>query len=428
MRLPPYLEAEPRFPPFHRVRVDPPPEPPIDPIRSVEDAVRGALERMSHRPGDRVAVGVGSRGIDRIGPMVRGFCRVVADAGLRPFLLPAMGSHGGATAHGQTAVLEALGMGETATGFPVRSDMAAERIGTAMGDVPVYFAREALAAQHAVCINRVKPHTKFKAPVESGIAKMLCVGMGKHDGALSFHRWAIRYGFHPLLVEMGRIVLNRTNFRFAVAVVEDERDRVCHVEAVDSHAVPQREPFLLEMAKARFPRLPVDELDVLVVDRIGKEISGAGMDPNVTGRAFDLGESDFSGVLKARRVAVLDLTPETGGNGIGLGCADIITERAFRTLDYDKTLMNALTSLSLRKAFIPVRMPDDRKATQACFSTLGPVAPEAVRAAVIRDTRHVFDFLASPALAMELDGAEGVTVGEAAPLAFDASGRLSLPF
>ncbi|MFZ7125389.1 MAG: hypothetical protein ACOWWM_04445 [Desulfobacterales bacterium] len=426
MKLPPFLEQEPVFPLFHRVRVKPPPAAGLDVPRAVEQQVLAALDRMRWKPGQRVAVAVGSRGIAGIRTIVASTCRVLKAVGLRPFIIPAMGSHGGATADGQAAVLSALGVTGDACGAEVCSSLDVRRIGIVRDEVPVYFARDALEADHSICINRVKPHTKFKAPVESGLLKMLCVGMGKHAGAIAYHRWAVRIGFHPLLLEMGGLLLAKTNFRFGLAIVEDALDRTLHIEAVDAPHVREREPVLLEMSKSNFPRLPVKELDVLVIEQIGKEISGAGMDPNVTGRAFDLGESDFSEVLNARRVAILGLSEASGGNGLGMGNADIITERLFRSLDYGRTLMNGLTSLSLRKAFIPVRMPDDRKAIQASIATLGPVDPEHVRMVVIRDTLHVVDFLASSTLAGELRNRGDCLIGAPQPLLFDSEGRLRI--
>jgi len=295
--------------------------------------------------------------------------------------------------------------------------------------VPVFYARDILAADHAVCLNRIKPHTKFKGPLESGLAKMLCVGMGKHDGALAYHRWALQYGFFPLLREMAQAVLTHGNLRFGVAVVENARDETCRIEAVPAAGILEREPALLATAKEQFPRLPFKRLDVLAIQMIGKEISGAGMDPNVTGRAFDLMESDFSNRMQATRVAVLNLSVRSGGNAIGLGNADIITEKVFQAMDYEATLMNALTSLSLHKAFIPVRLPSDRKALQACFTTLGPKPAEAIEAVVIRDTRHVNEFLASAALIDELQRhpAAAIVAGPAA-LNFDATDDLITPW
>ncbi|MEE4608540.1 MAG: hypothetical protein V2L15_06600 [Desulfobacteraceae bacterium] len=427
MRYPDFIGAQGVFPEFVKVHR----ETPDDHLRDVATAVRQALNtvlpRSGIRAGHSVAVAVGSRGIDRLAEMVAALCAGLKDWGARPLIVPAMGSHGGATAAGQQKVLERLGVTEASCGAPVVSDMAVVALGTVLGEVPLSFGRDFSEADHSICLNRVKPHTKFKAPTESGLLKMLCVGMGKHAGALAYHHWALRHGWYELLGAMGQAMATRSNFRFGLAVVENESDRVCHLEAVLVDQLVEREQALLEMAKRRFPRLPFSRLDALIVGRIGKEISGAGMDPNVTGRAFDLKESDFSTILDATRIAVLDLTEKTAGNAIGLGNADIITESVFEKLDYEATLMNALTSRSLHKAFIPVRLPSDAKAIQACLATIGPVDPLLARVAIIRDTRHVQDFWVSEVLTDELEDLAGVHIGAPACLIFDAGGRLVDP-
>jgi hypothetical protein len=237
----------------------------------------------------------------------------------------------------------------------------------------------------------------------------------------------MKYGFFALCKAMGQAIAETANFRFGLAVVENAFDRTLNVAGIPAQRILEAEERLNALAKDHLPRLPFKELDVLVVGQIGKEISGAGMDPNVTGRAFDLMESDFSEILNVKRIAVLNLSPRTGGNAIGLGNADIITEKVFQALDYETTLMNALTSLSLRKAFIPVRMPNDRKAIQACFVTIGPVPADAVRAAVIRDTLHLSEFLVSGALREEIARLSSAEIVTAAPLRFDADGNLCWP-
>jgi hypothetical protein len=428
MRYPFFIEADFDFPPFWHIRMNAA-APRIDDVAAVTArTVDRALSGSPIRSGDSVALAVGSRGIANLPQMVRTFCRRLQAAGAQPFIVPAMGSHGGATAEGQTALLARLGVSEATCGVPVRAALEAVPIATAFDEVPVFLGREILAADHAVCLNRVKPHTKFKGDLESGLAKMLCVGMGKHAGALAYHRWALHYGFFPLLQEMARAVLAAGPFRFGLAVVENVRDETSLIEAIAADELLEREPVLLAKAKAQFPRLPFAELDVLAVETIGKEISGAGMDPNVTGRAFDLMESDFSAALKATRVAVLNLSSRTGGNAIGLGNADIITEKVFQAMDYEATLMNALTSLSLHKAFIPVRLPNDRKALQACFTTLGPTPVEVIRAAIVRDTRHVQEFLATAPLGRELADRSDVEILSRDRLAFDADGNLLPPW
>jgi hypothetical protein len=427
MRYPAFIEADFDFPEFYLVRMNFSRQA----IDDVEAAVAREMDRLlpqsGIRAGDRVAVGVGSRGIDRLEVIVRAACARLRQAGARPVILPAMGSHGGATAEGQAAVLRRLNVTEASCGAPVLSTLEVDPVGTVFGEVPVYFSRDALAMEHSIVINRVKPHTKFIGPAESGILKMLCVGMGKHRGAIAYHTWAMKHGFFELSKAMGQAIAAAANFRFGLAVVENAFDRVLAVAGIPAAHILKEESRLNTLAKAHIPRLPFRDLDVLVVDRIGKEISGAGMDPNVTGRAFDLMESDFSEVLKVKRLAVLNLSERTGGNAIGLGNADFITEKVFRALDYEATLMNALTSLSLRKAFIPIRMPNDRKAIQACFATIGPVPAAEVRAVVIRDTMHLSEFWISRALQEEVGGMAAAEIVGAAPLRFDADGNLCLP-
>jgi hypothetical protein len=427
MRYPAYIEADYDFPEFYKIQVNYP-RPRIDDVpAAVGAAMADALPTSGIAAGQTVAVAVGSRGIANLSLMVKTVCRHLEAMGAKPFILPAMGSHGGGTAEGQQTLLAGLGVSRETCGCPVRSSMDADQIGTVFDSVPVFFATDALAADHSICLNRIKPHTKFKAAVESGLLKMLCIGMGKHQGALSYHRWALKHGFSNLLKTLGKATAEQSNFRFGLGIVENAYDETMCIAAVPADDILTHEKPLMDLARNQFPTLPVGDLDTLVVQQIGKEISGAGMDPNVTGRAFDLKEDDFSGILKVGRLAVLNLSRHTSGNGIGLGLADIITEKVFRDLDYEATLINALTSVSLRKAFIPVRLPDDRKAIQACFTTLGPLDRRQIRAAIIRDTMHVTDFWASRAVAEEIRGNERATFGEKAPLRFDPDGNLMLP-
>jgi hypothetical protein len=427
MRYPPFIEADFDFPAFVPVRMRYP-RPRINDLEAeVAAATAELMASCDFEKGARVALGVGSRGIANLFPMVRTVVATLKRMGARVVIVPAMGSHGGATAEGQTQVLERLGISAESCGAPVCASMDTTTVGHVCGGVPVPYAREAQQADHAIAINRIKPHTKFKGTLESGLAKMLCVGLGKHDGALAYHRYALQHGFEHLLRAMADELLARTNFRGGIAVVENAYDETCRIAAVAARDLFARESLLLEESKGHLPRLPFKTLDLLVIRRIGKDISGAGMDPNVTGRAFDLMESDFSGQLRATRVAILDLSESTGGNAIGLGNADFITERVFAGLDYEATLMNALTSLSLHKAFIPVRLPTDRKAIQAGFTTLGPIDTRDVRAVIIEDTLHPAEFLASAALVTELNALSAAELGRPTHLVFDDDDRLVLP-
>jgi hypothetical protein len=400
-------------------------------VDDVDVAVCRELDRVLPAsgigPGHRVAVAVGSRNITDLPRMVRVLCRKLKDLGAIPVIVPAMGSHGGATPPGQTAVLASLGVTETACGAAVCSSMAVSPMGNILDGVPVYYSRDCLAADHAVLINRIKPHTKFKGPVESGLYKMLCIGMGKHQGALSLHRAALRHGFNAVIKEAGDLLLQAANLRFALAVVENTNDRPALIQAVAADRLFEDETLLLEKAKALFPRLPFRHLDALIIEQIGKDISGSGMDPNVTGRAFDLMEDDFSKNLAVTRIGLLDLSENGDGNAIGLGNADFITEKLYRRMDYDKTLTNALTSLSIRKAFIPIRLRDDRCVIQAALQTAGVDDPMALKAVIIKNTRDLSAFWVSRALVDEVSVLPDVRVEGPFTLAFSPSGDLTLP-
>jgi hypothetical protein len=426
MRYPSYIESDYPFPDFFHARICYP----EDHVQDVEAALRRTLADVlpgsGIQAGDRVALGVGSRGITGLASMVRIVCDVLKEAGARPIIIPAMGSHGSAMAEGQEKVLRTLNISPETCGADILSTMAVVRAALVFGEVPVFFSKDALAAEHSICINRIKPHTKFKADVESGLLKMLCVGMGKHEGALSYHRWALKYGFAELVKEMGRAVIENTNFRFGIGIVENAWDQPLTVEAVPGNRIPDREPALLELARKHFPRIPLTQADALIIGQIGKDISGAGMDPNVTGRAFDLKETGFSEIFKAGRVGILNLSEKTRGNAIGLGNADFITEKVFNRMDYEATLMNALTSMSLHKAFIPIRLPNDQKVIQACFTTIGPIPPENVQAVIIRDTRHAAEFWATRAVTPLLETIK-VEFLEKTILSFDKAGNLKTP-
>ncbi len=424
MRYPGYIEDDFVFPDFYRIKINHLPQRLKDPVSVLNGALDGILPETGIRRGDHVAIGVGSRGITNISLFVTALCRCIKEMGAKPFIIPAMGSHGGGTAAGQVKVLEKLGITKNICGTPIVASMAADRVGEVMDGVPVYFSRDALQMEHSICINRIKPHTKFKGTVESGLYKMLCVGMGKHKGALAYHNMALKHGFFPLLKAMGDKIIEKTNFRFGIAIVEDFFDNTMDITAVMPGDIFSIEPQLLDLAREHFPRLPFKELDVLVIEQIGKEISGSGMDPNITGRNFDLMEDDFSASLKAGRIAILNLSEKTAGNGIGLGNADIITEKVFNGLDYESTVMNAMTSMSLRKAFIPIRLPSDEKAIQAAFTTLGPLKPDDVRAVIIKDTLHTREFLASHALLPVLTAMNNADILEKTTLIFDNNRNL----
>ena len=426
MRYPQYIEENFLFPEFYKIKIN-------HPHHSLKNLAQSLIETLDNillenhiKCGDSVAIGVGSRGIANLPLLVKTLCEYLSNIGAKPFIIPSMGSHGGATSEGQKNVIEKLGVTEKFCKAPILSTMNVDKIGEVFKKVPVYFSRDALAMTHSICINRIKPHTKFKGEVESGIAKMLCVGMGKHKGALTFHNMALKHGFSALLKEMANTIIEKSNFRFGLSIIEDSYDDTMEIHAIPSLNLLLKEAELLKKAKEVFPNLPVKKLDVLIINNIGKEISGSGMDPNITGRAFDLMEDDFSDNLDVTRIAILNLSKITAGNGIGLGNADFITEKVYKDLDYQSTIINALTSMSLRKAFIPLRLPTDQKAIQAAFSTIGPVDIKNVRAIIIKDTKHTASFWASEALLPEIKSCCDTAIIEKCILPFDKTGNLQL--
>lgn len=425
MECPLFIHENRVIPEFYRVVMNYP----HSSITDVELAVNNSIDQMKFEqcgimPGQSVAIGVGSRNIAHLPMMVKTLCDRVKAAGAVPVIVPAMGSHGGAEATGQIKVLESLGITEKSSGTVIRSSMEVVQIDTALDGVPVFFSRDALAMDHCVVINRIKPHTKFKGDVESGIYKMLCIGMGKHQGAVALHQAALRHGFHNVIKAAGNSIIRHTNIRFALGIVENQHEEPFEIKAMLAKDLFFEEARLLKAAKAHFPQLPFKHLDALIIKNIGKDISGSGMDPNVTGRAYDLMEDDFSVNLSVTRIALLDLSEKSGGNAIGLGNADIITEKLFKKMDYEKTLINAFTSTSLRKAFIPVRLDSEQSAVKAAFFTAGIKNTDQIRAVIIRDTRYIAEFWASSSLLNELTEIPEASIEEKCSLSFSDRGDI----
>ncbi|MEM4781249.1 MAG: DUF362 domain-containing protein [Halalkalicoccus sp.] len=386
------------FPRFATVEYDPP-TPEID---DVKRATRDALSDLplSDLPaGATVAVGVGSRGIHALLPVVRTVVGELAERGLDPVTVPAMGSHGGATAAGQREVLAGLGITAESVGCRIDARMDADRVGTA-GDEPVYVARSAREADAVLVINRVKPHTNFTGGIESGLCKMLAVGLGKHRGARAVHRDALSRGYVPAITDALDAVREEVSLLGGVAIVENAADRTALIEGVPARALPERETELLERAREYMPTLPFSELDVLVVDEIGKDVSGTGMDTNVVGR-YEVLNAENPDVPSIDRIVVRGLTEATHGNGQGIGLADLTTTSVLDALDLDQVYTNALTSGSLSRARLPVALPTDELALTAAVSSIGSYEPGTVRIAWIRDTGQLAEFRVSEALATE---------------------------
>ena len=400
------------------------PAPALDIVAAVE---RGWTFPI--RPGSAVAIAVGSRGIARIDEVVRAVIGRLQAAGASPFIVPAMGSHAGATAAGQADFLAGYGISEAALGVPVRPSMEVKLIGHTDDGVPVHIAAEALGADGIVVINRVKPHTDLRGPIESGVLKMIAVGLGKQIGAGAFHAGVARFGFSRVVLQMARISLAKAPVLAGVALVENQRHQLARLEVMPADRIVETEPALLEHAKELMPRIPFDDIDLLIVDNMGKNISGAGMDPNVIGRSSTGYVSSLvqEGPRRpfVRRLFVRDLTPESHGNAVGLGLADFTTTRLVKAVDSVSTYMNALTSLSVLSAKIPIHFDTDREVLAHALGTLALEDVRAARVVRIRDTLSLGRLEISETLARESDGRAGTKVGgPPAPMHFDAAGNL----
>ncbi|HHP7236388.1 MAG TPA: lactate racemase domain-containing protein [Desulfobacterales bacterium] len=398
-----------------------------NPLEDITGSVTKSLARLplsEHlQPNQRVAVAVGSRGIDRLAEVVSACIAHLKDLGLQPFVVPAMGSHGGATAEGQQAVLSKLGITPQRIGAPVEPVMDVECLDRLSNGTRLYFSTKALEADHIVLINRVKLHTKFRAPVESGLCKMLTIGLGKAEGAAEFHRRAVGHGFGIIESAAARLI-ERCPVRFGLALLEDGCGNLTQIKAVLPEAFIEMEKTLLKQASAMMARIPFDNLDVLVIDRIGKDISGIGMDSNVTGRHRDL-VGNFDAAPHPRRIFVRDLSPASDGNANGIGLADATTRRLVDALDREKTYRNAITAISLEKAAIPAYFDTDREALEVCARSAGLESLQQARLVRILDTKHLEVLQVSESLQLDIDSEpnlQQLTPWE--PLGFDAHDNL----
>jgi hypothetical protein len=397
-------------------------------------AQQGLREKVT--PGMRIALGVGSRGITNLKEIVKAALGVLIEAGARPFIVPAMGSHGGATAEGQIQVLAEYGVTAESMGVPIEASMAVKKIGTAFdprqagaGGVDVVFSVPAFEADGVVVLNRVKPHTDFRGTLGSGIQKMLVIGFGKQVGANNAHRAAAHRGYEVVLREIARVILEAAPIFCGIALVEDQHHQTAEIEVMRPENIVRDEGRLFKKAESLLARLPFDDIDLLIIDRIGKDISGSGMDTNVIGRDIDgykaTLHSSSSVTPRVSRIFVSDLTPASNGNGVGIGMADFTTSRFVKALNLQYMYMNALTSLGMLPAKIPIYFDTDRDAIQAALASLAAPNPEKVRVVRIADTLNLERFQVSEACIGATNGHAGVTTtGVARAMEFDAAANL----
>ncbi len=394
---------------------------------SIDDAaaaVRAALEPVMDRvePGMRVCITGGSRGIDRIAEVTKAVVQRIAERGASPFIVPAMGSHGGATAAGQLAVLAGYGITPETMGCEILASMDTVELGEVEPGVPVFLDRNAAAADLIIPLNRIKPHTGFTAPTESGLQKMIAIGLGKQKGADVFHRQGYaRFG--ELIPAVARHTIAHAPIRFGLALVEDGSAHLAHIEAVPAEQILQREVELLARARALMARLPVTSCDVLVVDEIGKDVSGVGMDPNVVGRGHD---GARPGGPAIGRIVVRGLTDATEGNACGIGVADVALRRAVDAMDARKTYMNEITAKTPEGGRIPITLDSDREALAVAIAASVRVEAPTARILRVRSTKDLGVVLVSEAALSEVLATGRCEIVEPLhEIAFDADGMFA---
>ncbi|MEI8188327.1 MAG: lactate racemase domain-containing protein [candidate division NC10 bacterium] len=389
---------------------------------AVRDTMRSLHLQEKVKPGQTVAITSGSRGVANIDRITRAVVDELKALGLQPFVCPTMGSHGEATAEGQLKILAHYGITEATMGCPMKSSMEVVEIGKVKGTT-VFCDKNAWGADHIVVVGRIKAHTDFDGEIESGLYKMMAIGLGKQHGAENYHRAGHHYSYGEIFPLVGQAVLDSGHVLCGLGIVENGHDQTAKVQAVLPKDFAAVEKALLKEAKVWMARLPFDKLDVLIVDELGKNISGAGMDPNVTGRAS---VQKPGGKPHIRMLYVRDITPEADGNAIGVGFADMTTKRLVKKINYAAMYMNAITSGVPDAAKVPMEFDTDREAIETALGMIGLTPPEQARVVRIKNTLALTEIDCSEALQAEVKTHRRLSpVTEPQPIGFDADGNLT---
>ena len=373
-------------------------------LENVEKRVNGLLDQLKIqkkvRKGERIALTAGSRGIKDNPRVLKAIIERLKDLGASPFVVPCMGSHGGATAEGQVEVLESLGITEQIVGAPIFSSIEVKKIGKTRIGMPVLIDQNLCKMDKIIVVNRIKPHTDFKGEFESGLIKMMVIGMGKPEGAMMAHRFTIRHGFPSVLTEAGSMVLKTLPIFFGIGIIENPYDETALIELLKPEEMMEKEKALLRKAKKLMPCLPFEQIDILIVDELGKNVSGSGMDTNVIGRISFIG-SPKPQKPKITRIFVRDLTEVTHGNACGIGMADYTTKRLVEKIDYPSTYVNCITAMTPEDGRIPVFFERDREALSTAHDNSGVFDPKDLRILWIKNTLELESLYASQPLLKE---------------------------
>jgi len=395
-------------------------------IEDIPAEVRKQLEAINiedmAKPGMRIAVTAGSRGIANIALIIKTVCDILKEHGAEPFIVPAMGSHGGATAEGQVKVLAKLGITESTMEVPIISSMEVVEVGRTENGAPVYMDKNAFNADGIAVVNRVKPHTDFLGEIQSGLMKMMAVGLGKHAGCSTMHA----YGLAKTIPAAARVDLQKAPILFGLGIVENSKDETYKIKAVLPAELEEQDKMMLRESMSMVPQLPVDDIDLLVVGKMGKMISGTGMDTKVIGRIRVEGEKE-SERPRIRRLVVLDLDDNSYGNALGVGLADITTRRLFDKIDFKATYANVIPTTYLERGKIPIIMDNDEEAVKTALSTIGRLDSAEARVIIIKNTLHLEEMFVSTKVLDEIKERPDIEViGEIRPMSFDSLGCLNL--
>lgn len=375
--------------------------------------------------GESVAITCGSRGVANIAIIIKAAVEHFKRLGAKPFIVPAMGSHGGGTAEGQRELIEGYGVTETAMGCPIRASMETVIVCQAAEGFPVHFDKHAFGADHVLVVGRVKPHTGFVGDIESGLMKMMLIGLGKFEGAKIYHRAIMNYSFGQIIRSVAREVLSKCRIVAGIGVVENAYDQTALIRAVAPHEFEEREKELLVLAKAWIPRLPFKTADILLIDEMGKNISGTGMDTNVIGRKYNDHAAVEGEWPKVKRLIVRGLTEATHGNATGIGMAEFCRSRLVREMDTKITRINCLTGGHPVAAMIPLDYETDREILDVAFPTIGLTEPPDAKLMWIHNTLEVSEVECSAAYYNEAKERPDLTIlKEPRPMPFDAQGNL----
>ena len=399
-----------------------------NPIQDVRGKIRSELAAIELRriilPGQNVAITAGSRGINNIAEILSSLVDELRKLHAKPFIVAAMGSHGGATADGQREVLTHYGITEKFLGVPVQTSMEVVEVGMSPEGIPVLIDKNAAQADHIVVVNRIKPHTDFEGNIESGLMKMITIGLGKQKAADYYHNCFMDLGHYPLIVSIARTVLKNCRIAFGLGIVENQRDETQIIKAMPADQIEQKERELLVQAKELLPRLPFDSMDILIVDEMGKNYSGTGMDQNVIGRTV-VPYHKVPSIPRINRIFVRNLSDESDGNAIGIGNADYTTKQLVDKIDRTSTYMNAITSSCPEMIRIPPYFDSDREVMEVVMETIPAGDPLEKRIVHIKNTLMLEEMYVSEPMQDEIQGLDTIEIlGGPFPMKFDESGNM----